>query len=340
MRPEQLPARPGQGGGGIQDRFPQGPDNRPIGPDNRPGQIGDNFVNRPIDIGNDFNFNNNINYRPQWSNINSGRINGIQNNWQGAIGGGLANWATTYPNRLGYWGGWGDNIRNNWDDYYYNDCFQPDWWNSHRHDYCGWHYGSSFPNYDWSYWWSQPQWQDFSNWFSWSAPAEVWSEPIYYDYGQGGNVVYEDNSVYIAGQQVATAEEFAQSAATLATVAPPASEAEAAKVEWMPLGTFAVSTSEKQTEPSYTIQLAVSKEGIISGTFYNTQNDQAYTVQGQVDNQTQRVAFRIGGSDAFVAETGLYNLTQDDVPLLVHFGADKNENWLLVRMEQPQATSG
>ena len=46
-------------------------------------------------------------------------------------------------------------------------------------------------------------------------PSTVWSQPVYYDYGQGGNVVYENNSVYIDGQQVASAEEFAESAAVL-----------------------------------------------------------------------------------------------------------------------------
>jgi hypothetical protein len=340
-RPSQLPARPGQGGGGIQDNTPLRPGDRPLRPGDsplRPNQIGDNFVNRPIDIGKDFNFNNNINVRPQWANINTGAIGNIQGNWGSAIGAGagLSNWANNYPNRLDYWNGWGDNSRDNWSGYYHNDCFGPDWWDNHQHDYCGWDYCNSFANYDSSYWWSQPTWDNFSNWFSWSTPAATWSEPIYYDYGQGGNVTYEDNSVYINGQQVASSEEFAQSAAALATVPPPASEDEAAKVQWMPLGTFAVSTSQKETEPPYTMQLAVSKEGIVSGTFYNTQNDKSYTVQGQVDKETQRVAFRIGGSDAFVGETGLYNLTQNDAPLLVHFGADKTENWLLVRMEAPQ----
>ena len=35
-------------------------------------------------------------------------------------------------------------------------------------------------------------------------------------------------------------------------------------------------------------------------------------------------------------ETGLYNLTQDEAPVLVHLGAEDVENWLLVRMEEPE----
>lgn len=173
------------------------------------------------------------------------------------------------------------------------------------------------------------------SWFTWTAPQAVWSQPVYYDYGQGGNVVYNDNSVYINGEQVATTNEFAQSAAELATVAPPASEEDASNIEWLGLGTFAVSAGEKDVDPSRIVQLAVSKTGIISGTLYNTQTDKTQSVQGQVDKETQRVAFRVGESEDLVVETGLYNLTQEQAPLLVHFGPDKVENWLLVRLDDP-----
>jgi len=61
--------------------------------------------------------------------------------------------------------------------------------------------------------------------------------------------------------------------------------------------------------------------------------DQCQTVQGQVDQDTQRVAFRIGESDNIVAETGLYNLTQEEAPVLIHFGTERTENYLLVRLE-------
>lgn len=94
--------------------------------------------------------------------------------------------------------------------------------------------------------------------------------------------------------------------------------------------------NEKDTQPSMIIQLAVSKEGILSGTLYNIDTDQTQALQGQVDKETQRAAFRIGESESIVAETGLYNLTQEQAPVLVHFGAEKVENYLLVRLEQPE----
>lgn len=175
-----------------------------------------------------------------------------------------------------------------------------------------------------------------TNWFTWSAPAAAWSEPVYYDYGTGGNVYYENNAVYVDGQEVGTPQDFAASAATLATVDPPASEEEAESADWMPLGTFAVSSSQKEVDPTRVIQLAVNREGIVSGTLTNTATNDAQTILGQVDKETQRVAFRIGTSDDVVAETGLYNLTQEEAPMMVHFGPDKVENWLLVRLDAPE----
>ena len=63
-------------------------------------------------------------------------------------------------------------------------------------------------------------------------------------------------------------------------------------------------------------------------------------MQGQVDKETQRVAFRVGESDDIIVESGLYNLTQEYAPVLVHFGADRVEDWLLVRIENPEDEQG
>ena len=149
-------------------------------------------------------------------------------------------------------------------------------------------------------------------------------------------MTYQNNTVYVGGQEVASANEFAESAMDLATVAPPESEEQAAEAEWMPLGTFAVSVDEKDVEPSMVIQLAVNREGIISGTLFNIDTDEAQAIQGAVDKETQRVAFRIGESETVVCETGLYNLTQNEAPVLVHYATEQVENYLLVRLEQPE----
>ncbi len=340
-RPNTLPGqnRPGldlpgsNRPGGRPTTLPSRPVNLPTGIPGRPGAN-----TRPINLGNINVGNTVINNRPSWVNIDNNRINSINNRWQTQVGG-LHGWATTNPGRVGYWNGWGNNVRGHWHSAgYHGRWFAGDWWYGHPGGVCRWHYYHRFNNYPWNYWWRRPAWAVTSSWFAWSAPANVWSQPIYYDYGTGGNVTYENNNVYVSGQPVASVAEFAESAAALATVEPPASDEQADAAEWLPLGTFALSTSEADTEPSRVVQLAVDKSGIISGTMYNRQTDQADAVQGRVDKETQRVAFRLGESDTIVAETGIYNLTQDEAPLLVHFGADRVENYVLVRLEQPAET--
>src|SRR5690606_12491865 len=111
---------------------------------------------------------------------------------------------------------------------------------------------------------------------------------------------YENNYVYVNDQPVATAEEFAESAAALATVPPPPSEEALEEAEWMPLGTFALSAGEEDREPDRIFQLAVNRDGIIGGTLYDIRTDEVASIQGQVDPETQRVAFRVDGTEDIV----------------------------------------
>ena len=63
---------------------------------------------------------------------------------------------------------------------------------------------------------------------------------------------------------------------------------------------------------------------------------QSQAVKGSVDRKKQRVAFTVGDHSTTVFETGLYNLTQDEAPTLIQHGGDRAEQWLLVRLKQPQ----
>ncbi|MEM6689256.1 MAG: mu-protocadherin- cell-suface protein [Planctomycetota bacterium] len=316
----------------IADRLPS---NRPdrLDPSNRPG-------NRPdIDIGNiQIGDNNVIGNRPSWTDIDNNRINQINNRWQSNIGN-LSNWTSRYPNRIDNYRRWGNRIRDNW---YWSryPAFGPRWWNRHYIRWGSWSYFYVYNAYPYTYWYTTPTYQQCTNWFTWSAPQSSWQQPIYYDYSSDGNVTYEDNRVFIGGEEVATAEEFAESAATLATAPEPSDEEAAKESEWLPLGTFALSTDGEDIDPSRVIQLAVNKEGIVSGAIYNRETDQTDAIQGRVDKETQRVAVRIGESEDVIAETGLYNLTQDEAPLLVHFGTEKQDNYLLVRLPEPEEGSG
>lgn len=249
----------------------------------------------------------------------------------------MGNWVDGHPDRYRRWNSWGNNIRVNFNNVNVrNNYFSPTWWGNHYHGIGGWHYGYCFNRYPSSYWWTVPTFAGLTSWFTWSAPATIWQEPIYYDYGTGGNVYYENNVVYVDGKVVGTPQDFAASAAALATVDPPESEKQAEEADWMPLGTFAVSSNQKDTEPTRFAQLAVDKQGIVSGTIYDDSTDITQTLLGRVDKETQRVAMRVGESDDIVIETGLYNLTQQEAPIMVHYGPDRVENWLLVRLEQQE----
>lgn len=153
---------------------------------------------------------------------------------------------------------------------------------------------------------------------------------MYYDYGN--NVTYQDNSVYVNGQSVGTGEEYYNQASTIASTG--ASAQAPADGDWMPLGVFALTKSDT-SKSDVTIQLAVNKDGVIRGNSTDTQTDKNQVIQGSVDKQTQRVAFTVGDNTENVVETGLYNLTKDEAPCLIHFGKDKTEQWLLVRLQPP-----
>ena len=160
-------------------------------------------------------------------------------------------------------------------------------------------------------------------------------QPIYYDYGN--NVTYQDNSVYVNGQDVGTSDQYYQQAQTLANTGQEAQTTD--DQQWMPLGVFAM-THDDQNKANLILQLAVNKEGVIRGNYTATVSNDTKPVQGSVDKKTQRAAWTIGSNTENVIETGIYNLTKDEAPILVHFGKDKTEQWLLVRVKQNEQQSG
>lgn len=155
---------------------------------------------------------------------------------------------------------------------------------------------------------------------------------MYYDYGS--NVTYQDNSVYVNGQSAGTSDQYYQQAATMAQTGA-AAEAPA-DGDWLPLGVFSLCKGDSPSS-NLVLQLALNKQGVLRGNYTDTAKNQTKPVHGSADKQTQRVAFTIGDNKTTVVETGLYNLTKDEAPALMHFGADRTEQWLLVRQKNPDA---
>jgi hypothetical protein len=173
--------------------------------------------------------------------------------------------------------------------------------------------------------WSTPSWGYVSEYCGYPE------SPVYYDYGT--TVVYQDDTVFVNGESAGTPEEYAQQAQEIATVGQEAKVTDKAD-DWEPLGVFALVQGEETT--SYNIfQLAINKHGIIKGNYYNALTDASEPVSGSVDKTTQRAAWTVGKSKAPLYEAGIANLTKDETTVLVHFGKDQTQQFMLVRVEQP-----
>ena len=223
----------------------------------------------------------------------------------------------------------GNYARDHWNNW---NTFNHNWWHDHPNAWWANGFAAGF--------WTAASWSALNSWF-----GADWA-PIPYDYGS--NVVYQDNSVYVNDQPIAPATDYYEGAADLAQTGqqanipsqtPPAnpdSQTNAANANWLPLGVFnALPPGEKTS--SMMFQLAVNKQGIIRGNYYNTGDKNDQVVEGSIDKKTQRVAWDVADKKDIIFDTGLYNLTKDETPVLVHFGKDKTEQWLLVRLKQPPA---
>ena len=134
-----------------------------------------------------------------------------------------------------------------------------------------------------------------------------------------------------------TEEEYVQQAEAIALSVP---ETKPAEKDWMPLGVFAITQDGEPTgaDPTMFLQLAVSKQGVLNGTFQNTATNTVKAIEGMVDKQTQRAAWTVAGESRPLMETGIVNLAQDSTAVLVHFPDDTTQRALLVRLAEPGST--
>lgn len=139
------------------------------------------------------------------------------------------------------------------------------------------------------------------------------------------------------GEEYGSAEQYYNDTTQLAASQPEMSDQQAEELEWMPLGVFAL-TAEGVNASSMYLQLAVSKNGMIAGTFYNESTGVTHPVEGMVDEETQRAVWMAadGTNTNIVMETGIYNLAEDQAEVLVHFGPEETQNVLLVRLDESE----
>ncbi|MBX9622817.1 MAG: hypothetical protein K2X82_03295, partial [Gemmataceae bacterium] len=200
-----------------------------------------------------------------------------------------------------------------------NPVFTPNWYSVHR---TAWVAPRVVTGYSY---WRPPVWGTTAAFLGLAAA------PVAYDYGS--TVVYQDDAVYVNGDPVGTAQEYAAQADRIVAAGRQAQPAE--NDEWQPLGVFGAMQPGEETAQRV-FQLAVNRDGVVRGNYYDAVADNTLPVVGSADKATQRVAWSIGDKTDIVFETGLPNLTQGESTLLAHYGRDNTQQMILVRLEEPK----
>jgi hypothetical protein len=92
----------------------------------------------------------------------------------------------------------------------------------------------------------------------------------------------------------------------------------------------------EETDANNVFQLAIDKNGVIRGNYYNALSDTTTPVYGSVDKKTQRAAWLVGDHKDTVYETGIGNLGEKETTLLVHFGKERTQQWIFIQLEKPE----
>ncbi|MBA3721431.1 MAG: hypothetical protein H0W88_03420 [Parachlamydiaceae bacterium] len=176
-------------------------------------------------------------------------------------------------------------------------------------------------------WWGRAAWPTLAGWGAWG-----WSTPYYYDDAGYGYALSTADSNYTYPYSTTTTPN--QSFPT--QVAQGTQNTSSAGGDWLPLGVFAVgSNASAAAQSNRFIQLAISRSGEIAGVLYNSTTDAAQDLTGKVDTNSQKAYWSLSNrTDSPIASTGMYNLTEDQTPINVHFADGSDQIWTLVRLQQ------
>lgn len=268
-----------------------------------------------------------------------------------------------------------NNDFNHYNQYNFNHYGGYGGWNHYgAYGWNGWHGWSG--HYGWGYpgVWYVPGWSTAAAWtFAGvsSLGAFLGMADLAMLGGSGGNgngrsasnVTYNSNNVYVNGQPVGNAEQYYTQAQQLARSgitnyqqpAPAYADADGENVidedpgsptdsggdaaNWRALGVFSLATPG-QTSSNQMLQLAINKDGILRGNYYNQLTNETSEVYGALDKKTQRVSWTIGNNTATVFDAGLVDLTKKDSSVLVHYGPNSTERMALIRLEGPPGKPG
>ncbi len=173
--------------------------------------------------------------------------------------------------------------------------------------------------------WRAATWAGAASWL-----GSTWSSPYYYDSGSYYPVTQDD---------VSAAPQYYSDVSSNAAPAPQQQpqDPQAASSPWMPMGIFALTDdTPSPSDPNMYLELALNKDGTLAGSYFNSSSNQVYPVTGVVDKATQQAVWKTSSADkAPIFTTGLYNLTQTQTPVSVHYNDGTEQNWLMVRMQGP-----
>jgi hypothetical protein len=202
-------------------------------------------------------------------------------------------------------------------------CFNRGWYRAHPGAWVAarWRYAN---------FWVAPVWGPLATWVG--VPEAT---PYAYDYGS--DIIIENNNVYVAGDPRGSVEEYAQQAMELADTG---RDAKVADDEWQSLGVFGMIQGEGEKTAQHIFQLAINRAGVVRGNYYDAVADNTLPVYGSLNKRNQKVAWSIGDKKNIVFEAGLHNLTQEQTTVLVHYGKERTQQMVLVRLEQAPEEGG
>lgn len=195
------------------------------------------------------------------------------------------------------------------------------YWSRFRSYYRNWHFDNRYS------WFVVTPWTQVTVWLPWR-----WETSIYYFHDDYGRVYYTTNleSEYLI--PVNRSSILYVNAISLANSSRYFSNNQS---DWLPLGTFGIFTEENISEmPQEYVSLAISKDGAVTGAYVNVEDNQPIQIEGAIDEDSQRIAWKLVGRNWPVMETGLYNLTKPESTILIHLFGGRKQVGVIVQAEE------
>jgi hypothetical protein len=213
------------------------------------------------------------------------------------------------------------------------------WANHNRPFSRGWygrHRGAWGGGWGWGNPWNIATWGTTAAWLGLGAATT----PVWGGYGPTNTTIYDTDSEDLSapgseppGGQNLSPEALAAESAAARELAAKGKNESGQSESFLPLGVFTLAP-ENQTEASAMLQLAVSKQGVLRGSYYDLLSDVDHRIRGQVDKKTQRVAWTFGPQGKVMFQTALGVLTEPSGPVSVHYENGQTRQWVLARYDK------